>query len=415
MTTSRIGVFCLKEYFEKNRKKLFAIMEVNSLAVLFAGEAPLKRGDEYYPFSPDRHFYYLTGIDRERIIAALLKTENKEETVLYIEPFNEKEAKWVGPVLSKEEAEEISGITDIRLLENFEGDMKEFSKKADKIYLDGERRDLTEDKMPEGMRKFFQSQRFEDIFPIISEMRTIKEEWEIERLEKAVEITEEAFMSVMKNIRPGMMEYEAESYYDFVLTKRGVTDKAFKTIAASGENGCILHYSKNNCLMNDGDLILIDAGAQYKWYNGDITRTFPVNGKFTDKQKEIYNIVLGGQMLVIGMVKEGVSYPSLNEKLKEYYLEELKKIDLAETMEDVEKYYYHSVSHFLGAETHDVGDRKQILKEGMVITVEPGLYIEELGIGIRIEDDVLVTKDGCRVLTKVLPKTVKEIERFMAK
>ena len=199
------------------------------------------------------------------------------------------------------------------------------------------------------------------------------------------------------------------------LKENGVTDKAFKTIAASGKNGCILHYTKNNSVMNDGDLLLVDAGAQYKWYNGDITRTFPVNGKFTEKQKEIYNIVLGGQNVVINMIKAGVSYPSLNEKLKEYYLEELKKTGLAETMEDVSKYYYHSVSHFLGAETHDVGDRKQVLKEGMIITVEPGLYIEELGIGIRIEDDVLVTKDGCRVLTKDLPKTVEEIERFMAK
>ena len=404
----------MKEYFENNRKKLFDIMENDSVTILFAGEAPLKRGDEYYAFSPDRHFYYLTGIDRERIIAVLTKTDGKENSVLYIEPFDETKAKWVGPVLLENEAKEISGIEDIKYISDFEDDMKALSADIKKIYIDCERKDLSEDKMPEGIRKYFSSQEFGDLFEIISSFRTIKEDWEMERIEKAIDITVDAIKEMMKNIRPGMAEYEAEAYYDFVLTKNGVTDKAFKTIAASGKNGCILHYQKNNCIMNDGDLILVDAGAQYKWYNGDITRTFPINGKFTDKQKEIYNIVLGGQKMVIDMVKEGVEYPSLNEALKDYYFDELSKIGLISTKEDVSKYYNHDVSHFLGAETHDVGDRKQVLKEGMVITVEPGLYIEELGIGIRIEDDVLVTKDGCRVLTAAMPKTVEDIERFMA-
>ena len=407
-------MFDLKEYFVKNRKKLFDIMENNSVAILFAGEAPLKRGDEYYSFSPDRHFYYLTGVDRERIIAVLTKIDGKENAVLYIEPFDETKAKWVGPVLLENEAKQISGIDDIRYIGDFEDDMNGLSSKAEKVYLDCERKDLGEDKMPEGMRKHFASQEFEDLFDIISSFRTIKEDWEMERIEKAIDITIDAIKSMMKNVRPGMAEYEAEAYYDFVLTKNGVTDKAFKTIAASGKNGCILHYQKNNCIMNDGDLLLVDAGAQYKWYNGDITRTFPVNGKFTDKQKEIYNIVLGGQKMVIDMVKEGVEYPSLNETLKDYYFDELSKIGLVSTKEDVSKYYYHNVSHFLGAETHDVGDRKQVLKEGMVITVEPGLYIEELGIGIRIEDDVLVTKDGSKVLTAAIPKSVEDIEKFMA-
>ncbi|MBR5467967.1 MAG: aminopeptidase P family protein, partial [Firmicutes bacterium] len=361
-----------------------------------------------------RHFYYLTGVDRERIIAVLTKTDGKENAVLYIEPFDETKAKWVGPVLLENEAKEISGIEDIKYISDFEDDMKALSADIKKIYIDCERKDLSEDKMPEGIRKYFSSQEFGDLFEIISSFRTIKEDWEMERIEKAIDITVDAIKEMMKNIRPGMAEYEAEAYYDFVLTKNGVTDKAFKTIAASGKNGCILHYQKNNCIMNDGDLILVDAGAQYKWYNGDITRTFPINGKFTDKQKEIYNIVLGGQKMVIDMVKEGVEYPSLNEALKDYYFDELSKIGLISTKEDVSKYYNHDVSHFLGAETHDVGDRKQVLKEGMVITVEPGLYIEELGIGIRIEDDVLVTKDGCRVLTAAMPKTVEDIERFMA-
>lgn len=405
----------MNKYFEKNRQKLFDLMKDNSIAVVFAGEAPVKRGDENYPFSPDRHFYYLTGVERERIILAMTKINGKNNAVLYIEPHNGQMAKWIGATMTKEEAVEISGIENIKLTEDFEKDMEEISAEVSTIYLDGERHDLPEIQMPEGMKKFFPNQQYEDLFPIISELRIIKEDWELERMKKAMDITRMAIEEMMKNASPNMMEYEIEAYYDYVLTKNGVTDKAFKTIAASGKNGCILHYSKNNCKTHDGDLILVDAGAQYKWYNGDITRTFPVNGKFTEKQKEVYNIVLNGQKLIIDTIKEGVEYPYLNEKLKDYYFEELSKLGLVKTKEDVFNYYFHNVSHFLGAETHDVGDRKQTLKAGMVITVEPGLYIEEWGIGIRIEDDVLVTKDGCKVLTKDMIKTVDDIERFMAK
>ncbi len=323
-------------------------------------------------------------------------------------------AKWVGATMSKEEAKEISGIENIYLLEDFEKDMASLSSYVNHVFTDFTRWDIPKEYTFEGLRSIFEKQEFIDLFDIVADFRTIKEPWEMEGIEKAIEITTKAIKSMMKNSKAGMKENEIEAYYDFVLTKEGVTDKAFKTIAASGKNGTILHYSQNNSVANDNDLILVDAGAQYKWYNGDITRTFPVNGKFTEKQKEIYNIVLNGQLMVIDMIKPGVEYPSLNEALKEYYYNELKKIGLVETREDVFKYYYHNVSHFLGAETHDVGDRKQTLKEGMVLTVEPGLYIEELSIGIRIEDDVLVTKNGCTVLSKDMIKTVEDIEKYMA-
>ena len=183
-----------------------------------------------------------------------------------------------------------------------------------------------------------------------------------------------------------------------------------------GKRGTILHYVENNQAVADGELILIDAGAQWQWYNGDISRTFPVNGKFTERQKLVYNIVLEGQRRVIDAIRPGVQFSSLNELLKEYYFTALKEIGLVETREDVAKYYYHGVSHYLGAETHDIGrygDR--VLEPGMVLTVEPGLYIEEWEIGIRIEDDVLVTAEGNEVMTAAMLKTVDEIEAFMAK
>ena len=218
----------------------------------------------------------------------------------------------------------------------------------------------------------------------------------------------------MKNAKSGMMEYEIEAYYDYVLKKYGVKDKAFQTIAASGINGTTLHYINNNCKTGAEDLILIDAGAQWGYYNGDISRTFPVSGKFTERQKTVYNIVLKGQQLIIENIKPGVLYPELNEMLKEYYFTELKKLGHAKSKEDVFDYYFHGVSHFIGAQTHDVGDRGQKLRPGMIISVEPGLYIAEWGIGIRIEDDALVTENGCEILTKDMIKTVDEIESFMA-
>ena len=220
---------------------------------------------------------------------------------------------------------------------------------------------------------------------------------------------------MMLNSKAGMMEYEIEAYFDFELKKNGVNDFAFKSIAASGINGTILHYSDNNYQTKNNDLILFDVGAQWEYYNGDITRTFPVNGKFTKRQKQIYNIVLEGQQKVINAIKPNIEFKKLNEILKEHYAIELKKIGLISFDDEVSKYYYHSVSHMLGLETHDVGRHNEgVLKEGMVFTVEPGLYIAEEEIGIRIEDNIMVTKNGCEVLSKDIIRTVDEIENFMA-
>lgn len=220
---------------------------------------------------------------------------------------------------------------------------------------------------------------------------------------------------MMRNAKPGMAEYEIEAYFDFELKRRGVKDFAFKSIAASGINASVLHYSDNNSVTKDGDLILFDVGAQWNYYNGDITRTFPVNGRFTQRQREIYDIVLEGQRKVIKAIKPGTEFKRLNEILIQHYGCELKKIGLIENDSEVSKYYFHSVSHMLGLETHDAGRHNEgILKEGMVFTVEPGLYIPEEEIGIRIEDNVIVTKDGCRVLSKDIIRTADEIEKFMA-
>lgn len=413
----------MKEWFVKNREKLLERMEMFSAAVLFAGRAPQKRGDEKYPFSPDRNFYYAAGIERENCILFLAKTRTEVTQTLFIPRDNGAMAKWVGANLTPDEARAISGIDEIAFLDEFEDVFSAylFKNSIKKIWLDLEKREWDNSYSPallfaEKLRRNAPQAIIGDLYPVFSELRLIKEDWELERMRKAMEITRLGIEAMLRAAKPGSYEYEMEAAFDYTLKKNGVKDKAFQTIAAGGKRGTILHYMQNDQPVADGELLLVDAGAQWEWYNGDISRTFPVNGKFSERQKLVYNIVLEGQRRVIEAIRPGTPFSRLNELLKEYYLEELRKIGLAQEAADVAKYYYHGVSHYLGAETHDIGryiERK--LQPGMVLTVEPGLYIEEWGIGIRIEDDILVTADGCEVMTAAMIKTVEEIEAFMAK
>jgi Xaa-Pro aminopeptidase len=219
---------------------------------------------------------------------------------------------------------------------------------------------------------------------------------------------------MMRHAKPGMMEYEFTAYFDFYLRMAGVTEHAFKTISASGKNAAVLHYTDNKDKTKDGDLILFDLGASWGYYAADISRTFPVNGKFSPRQKELYDIVLEAQRKVIGKIKHGLPFKELNEIVLEHYAKELKRIGLIKEKDEIAKYYYHRVSHHLGLDVHDPSRMKdELLKKGMVLTVEPGLYIAEEGIGIRIEDNVLVTENGCEVLSEDIPRTTDEIEELM--
>ena len=409
------------ERFKKNREKLFSRMEMFSAAVLFAGQAPYKRGDEKYPFSPDRNFYYVTGIERENCILFLAKTRTGVEETLFIPRDNGEMAKWVGANMTEDEARSISGVQKIAPIDTFEEAFASyiFKNSIKKVWLDMEKREWDDCFSPalqfaEKVRKYAPHAVIGDLYPVFGDLRLIKEEWELERMRRAMDITRLGIEAMMKHAKAGMKEYEAEAYFDFTLLQNGVKEKAFQTIAAGGKRGTILHYMENNQTVQDGELLLVDAGAQVEWYNGDISRTFPINGKFTERQKLIYNIVLEGQRKVIDAIRPDVPFSSLNELLKEHYFEALREIGLVQTKEDVAKYYYHGVSHYLGAETHDIGRyTERMLQPGMVLTVEPGLYIEEWEIGIRIEDDVLVTADGSEVMTAKMIKTVEEIEAFM--
>ena len=408
--------------FKNNRENLAKILEDNSILVMFASEAKYKSADERYNFTPNRNFYYLTGVDEEKDILLIKKENGEVSQTLFISEPDEVMAKWVGATFTKEEAKEKSGVENIAYLGSFLSSVNTMlgSDEIENIYLDLERRDFDEAQRESGIFadnivKRYPQANVKNAFNIISELRLRKNEAELTEMRNAVAITKGGVELLMKSSKAGMMEYELEAYFDFYLKQHGVKDFAFKTIAASGKNAATLHYHENSSEMKDGDLILFDLGAQLNYYNSDVSRTFPVNGKFSDRQRDLYQAVLDVNIAMIDMMKPGVTMKAVNEAANDMLAQKCLELGLTEKKEDFRKYYFHSIGHSLGLDTHDVGKRLGVLEEGMVWTIEPGLYIPEENVGIRIEDDVLITATGHEVLTKEIIKSVDDIEKFMAK
>lgn len=411
-----------KDAYIKNRSRFMEVIEDNSVIILFAGKPAKKTGDEFYEFTPSRNFYYLTGIQEQEHIVVLSKYKDIISEKLFLKDLDLAAEMWNGKTLRDNEAKEISGIEDVDYMKDFNSYINRLINGDEQIsvYLDLDREAMDEadsisnifarkirDKYPQAIIKNISSK--------IAPLRMIKSEQEITEMKKAIEITIGGVKSLMKNAKAGMKEYELEAYFDFECKTKGVKDLAFRTIAAAGKNATILHYVANNSELKDGDLILFDLGAQWNLYNADITRVFPVNGKFTERQKEVYEAVLRVNKAVIERIKPGVNSKELNIWARDLIAEECINLGIIKEKDEVSKYYWHSIGHSLGLDTHDLGikGREFVFAEGMVFTVEPGIYIEEESIGIRIEDDILVTKDGCEVLTKDMIKEVSEIEEFM--
>jgi len=418
----------MKEFYTENRKKFGELMENNSFLVIFAGQAPLERGDRFYSFSPQRNLFYLTGIDKPAV-AFMLKKNHKGELHerLYVERFDETFAKWEGAPINGDKAKEVSGVENIAFLDELDKHISSalVRERLNVVYLDLETRGLHVPNTPDidfagRLREKFPAVTIINAHPILGGLRLCKTDTEVTMMQKAADVTGLGFMAFLDNVRPGMFEYELEAHWDYIVRKSGLK-RSFDTIMASGANGTVLHYHDNNAEIKDGDLVLTDFGAQYGWYCADLSRTFPANGKFTPRQRELYNIVLGAMKKVFAIIKPGVKFAELNQTVKDYYKEELTRIGLIKDENEIANYYYHGVSHMIGLEVHDVGagststDGELYLKAGMVISVEPGLYIAEEGIGIRIEDDVLVTEDGYMNLTEAFIKEPDEIEAYMAR
>lgn len=416
----------MKELYIKRRKSVFHKLMDNSIAILHSGYKQFKSADSEYPFVVNHNFYYLTGIDQADVTLVIGKFNQEYHEYLFLDSIDEVMAKWVGRTLYKKEASEISGISteNMRFNENFYTFItntlqptRHFTNVAENVYLDLERREQTLYNtfalvFAKKLKKEYPSVKIENLYAMLLRLRMVKEEYEVELIRESIETTKKAIYNVMYHAKEHHMESIAQAYHDFELI---AVDKinSFDPIIAAGHNATILHYVANNSKIEPNTLMLMDVGCYTKHYSSDISRTFPVSGKFTDRQKEVYEIVLDCNKKCIAYAKAGMSWKELNDFAKRILANGCKKLGLIKEDCELEKYYFHSIGHSLGLDVHDPSIDNLGLLEGMVITIEPGLYIPEESIGIRIEDDIQITKDKAIVLSKDIIKEIKDIENMM--
>lgn len=417
--------------FVKNRKKLIKLLQPNSIALIHSNDEMPRNGDQYFPFRQNSDLFYLTGIDQEKTILTLCPNhpDKSLREILFIIESNEKIATWEGHKYTIEEAQKASGIETVKFISSFDSVFRELTLKADNIYINLPENPKFKPEVKSADERFittleneFPAHDFLRLAPLLKNLRLIKEPEEIKLMQNACDITEKAFHRILHFVKPGVTEYqiEAELTHEFLWNR--ANGHAYPPIVASGKNACILHYTANNNKCKDGDLLLMDFGAEYANYAADCSRTIPVNGKFTPRQKECYEAVLSVMNKAIGWLTPGTTINRINERVENLLQEEHIRLGLY-SKKDVEnqdqnnplvkKYYPHGTSHFIGLDVHDVGDRTVTLEEGMVLTCEPGIYIPEENIGIRIEDDILVAHKPVN-LTGNIPKEVDEIEKIMA-
>lgn len=416
----------MKEYFIKRREKFNATLPNGSIAILFSGLKKNMSNDLDYPFVVDKNYYYLTGLNEDNCIYMLVKGNTNYKEFFFTEVRSKEREKWIGKRDSRQKIEEISGLSAIYSLDDFDKVLSSYLNvenatvfgEIDSIYFNLARKNIdTIDSIDEIYSKRIKEKYpnifVRSLFNNIAKLRLIKDDLEIENICKAIAVTRLGIYEMMKNAKNCSFEYEVESYYTWML-KYHNTIESFKTICASGINATILHYESNDTEIEDDSLILCDLGSLSNNYASDITRTFPKNGKFTEMQKKIYEIVLECNKKSIELLKPGLSRNEYEENAKNILAKGLINLGIIKEIDEVYEYYYHSVGHMLGLDVHDVGSFKEF-KEGMVVTCEPGLYIPELKIGIRIEDDILITKDGSKNLSNDIIKEIDEIEDFMSK
>ena len=407
--------------YEARRQAVYDQLEDNALLILYSGAPAHISVDAYHEFQANRHFFYLTGLRRENMILFIRKAAENSRTTLYIEKADPLAERWTGKMVTVEEAREASGIQDIRFVDRFETELCYLLNSADIrcCYFDCYRHQSTD--LPD--LNLAKAQQFaqehpgvavRNLWSIVSKLRMVKDEDEVALMEQAVDITNQALKNVMKNQKPGMKEYQAQADFEYMVHYLGAEGPSFPTIAGSGKNGCMLHYETNRETCQEGTLLLLDLGVRQEGYCSDITRTYPVSGRFTQRQRQVYDIVLKANKEVAAQAKPGMTTRELNDICKKVLAAGCMDLGLIEKEEDIGKYYMHGVSHHLGIDVHDVTVEGVKLAPGSVITDEPGLYIDEWELGIRIEDDLLITQNGCRVLSAGIIKEPEEIEAFMA-
>lgn len=421
------------QIFIKNRERFVKQMKPNSIAIFNSNDEIPSNADAQYTFVQNSDLYWLTGIEQEDTMLILFPSnpDEKFREVLVLMRPNEMKEKWDGKRLRAEEATAISGIQRVVWLDSLEAMLQPWVHLAETVYLNTNENDrkgnLLETRDYRYAHQFMQRyplHKYERSARIMKELRAIKTAEEVEVLKQAIDITDKAFRRVLQFIRPGVMEYEIEAEIMHEFLRHRSKGPAYGMILASGDRARTLHYVNNNEECKDGELILMDFGANYGGYCADLTRTIPANGKFTNRQKKVYNACLHLHDYAKSLLKPGISIIDYTEKVGDEATEVflnlglLKKSDVKNEDKDnraYKKYLYHGISHHLGIDVHDLGTRVEPIKAGMVFTVEPGIYIEEEQMGIRIENNVWITKNGNIDLMKDIPITVEDIEALMKK
>ncbi|MFH0767852.1 MAG: aminopeptidase P family protein [Bacillota bacterium] len=413
--------------YKQRRTNYLNQIRKHSLSVFYSGRAQQKSNDQSFPFSVNRNFFYLTGVEQENVILLLAKGEETTASYLFIGVNDPVKVLWDGAGLTFEQASmlgqlEPCEVKDIKEFDSLIHSLLSTTRKAlfgsiDTFYLDLERQnELADDtvaiKQAHHLTNLYPFLNIQSNQMILAELRTVKDQTEIEQVKKAIEITNQGLFRIMQSLKPGIAEYQAEAEFNYILNQHRVSP-SFNTIVAGGKNATILHYVDNAEKISDGNLVLFDLGVACGNYCSDITRVYPVNGKFSDRQKAIYEVVLKANKETIEWLRPGVTLHEFKEYGKAILIEGAKELGLIKEDEEINKYYYHGLGHYLGLDVHDIGNYSAVIPEGALITVEPGLYIAEEGIGIRIEDDVVVTKDGTINLSKSIIKEISDIEAFM--
>jgi Xaa-Pro aminopeptidase len=419
--------------YTQNRQRFAKKMKPNSVAIFPGNQVLPTNGDAIYTPKQSSDVLWLSGIVQEKSMVILYPDnpdQNAREVLVLIRP-NETLEKWEGHKLRADEATAISGIKNIQWLDSIDAVLHVMMHHADNVYLSSNENDRTDTSLfrPDliyvhDLMKRYPLHNYERAARIMKELRAIKTKEEVDVTRVAVDITDKAFQRVMKFIRPGVFEHEIEAEVTHEFLRNRATGHAYGCILASGDRARVLHYVENNSECKDGELILMDFGAEYGNYCADMTRTIPVNGKFTKRQKEVYNAVLDAHNYGKKLLRPGIVFTDYVNKMNAEMEKQILKLGLI-TKNDIKnqdpanpayrKYFYHGVTHHLGIDVHDLGTRTEAVKEGMLFTVEPGIYIEEEQMGIRIENNIWITKTGNVDLFKGIPITVEEIEACMKK
>jgi Xaa-Pro aminopeptidase len=413
--------------FLGRRTKVASFLSPNSVLVLHAGVAKHRSQDSYFPFEVSRNFYYLTGLDQAGMILVLHK-QSKISTLnsyLFLDAPDPVKAKWDGAYMTKEEASAVSGIelSHIKYVSEYDGFFQSLTvhsrsgvEPIASVYLDLFR--LKGNENPEAfattrlIQQSYPELTIENANAFFASLRSVKSAEEVKEIESAIHITDKALRAVWSTAKQATSEADIFADYTASLLRQN-SKESFHSIVASGLHATILHYTNNNARVTDGALVLTDVGSTYRYYNSDITRTWPKNGEFTKRQKELYQLVLDVNKACIQAAQPGTTWQELNSLAKTKLAQGLVSLGVMASEDEIGDYYYHSIGHHLGLDVHDAGVYSTPLAEGNVITIEPGIYIAKEGIGIRIEDDILITKQGSKNLSAMIPKEIAEIEALM--